>query len=97
MLLLSFAGFFSKIIFSKSSFRNTINVSNGLDTDQDPQYIRPDLGQNCLQKLSADNKICRYLAFFKHRHMTLCSKARCQINAGSNHPLPSVCHLRRLL
>ena len=37
--------------FSKKSFRNTIGVSNGLDTDQDR---RSDLGLNCLQRLSAD-------------------------------------------
>ena len=50
MLLLS-ADFFSKSLFSKSSFRNTISMSNGLDPDQD----RPDLGQNCRQMLSAKN------------------------------------------
>ena len=51
MLLLSPADFFSTSTFSKNSFRNTIRVSNGLDPDQD----QPDLGPNCLQKLSADD------------------------------------------
>ena len=37
---------FSKSTFSKNSFRNTIRVSNSLD---------PDLGPNCLQRLSADD------------------------------------------
>ena len=32
----------------KSSFRKTINVSNGLDTDQDRKSIDADLDQNCL-------------------------------------------------
>ena len=36
---------------------NTIRVSNGLDPDQDP-HSGPDLGPNCLQRLSADNKSC---------------------------------------
>ena len=38
---------------SKKSFRNTIRVSNSLDPDQDQQNVRPDLGPNCLQRLSA--------------------------------------------
>ena len=38
---------FSKLTFSKSSFRNTIRLSNALDRD---------LGPNCLQRLSADDK-----------------------------------------
>ena len=43
------------LTFSKSTlsnyFRNTIGVSNGLDTDQDRHYFSPDLGPNCLQRL----------------------------------------------
>ena len=54
MLLLSCADFF-KINFSKQSFRNTIKVSNSLDVDQDPLSVSPDLGPNCLQRLSADD------------------------------------------
>ena len=50
---------FSKLTFSTKSFRNTIRVSNGLDPDQDRHYVGPDLSQNCLQRLSADHKICR--------------------------------------
>ena len=37
-------------------FLNTIRVSNSLDPDQARQYVGPDLGPNCLQRLSADNK-----------------------------------------
>ena len=44
---------FVKIHFSKNSF-NAIQVSNSLDPDQDQYSVGPDLGSNCLQKLSAD-------------------------------------------
>ena len=49
------ADFFSKPSFSKDSFRNTIRVSNSLDPDQARHFVRPDLGSNCLQRLSADD------------------------------------------
>ena len=35
---------------------NTIKVSSGLDPDQDQHNVGPDLGLNCLQGLSADDK-----------------------------------------
>ena len=35
---------------------NTIRVSNSLDPDQDLHFVGPDLGPNCLQRLSADDK-----------------------------------------
>ena len=47
---------FSKLSFSKNSFRNTIRVSNGLDPNRDQCSLSPDLGPIYLQKLSADNK-----------------------------------------
>ena len=37
-------------------FFNTIRVSNSLDPDQARHFVGPDLGSNCLQMLSADNK-----------------------------------------
>ena len=43
----------SKLIFSKNSFRNTIRVPNSLDPDQARHFVRPGLGPNCLQRLSA--------------------------------------------
>ena len=52
MFLLSSVDFFSKLTFSKNSFRNTIRVANALDPDQDRQ-TGPDLGPNRLQRLSA--------------------------------------------
>ena len=43
-----------KINFSKNSFRNTIRVSNALDPDQAGYFVWPDLGPNCVQRLSTD-------------------------------------------
>ena len=48
---------FYKIIFSNNSCRNNIIVSNSLDPDQAQQFIGPDLGPNCLQRLSADTSM----------------------------------------
>ena len=31
-------------------------MSNNLDLDQDRHFVGPDLGPNCLQRLSADEK-----------------------------------------
>ena len=46
--------YFSKSAFSKIPFRNTIRVSNSFDPDQAWHNVEPDLGPNCLQRLSAD-------------------------------------------
>ena len=51
MPLMSFANFFSKLTFSKNSFRNTIRVPINLGPDQDKRSVDPDLGPNCLQLL----------------------------------------------
>ena len=56
MHLLSSANIFENYLFEKSYFRNTIRVLNDSDPDQDRHYVSPDLGPNCLQRLSADNK-----------------------------------------
>ena len=45
---------FSKSTFSRKSFRNTIRVSNSLDSDQARHNVGPDLDPNCLHRLSAD-------------------------------------------
>ena len=54
---------FLKLTLSKNSsmnsFRNNIRVSYNLDPDQDRLFVGPELGSNCLQKISADDKICR--------------------------------------
>ena len=36
---------------------DTIRVSNGLHRDQDQCFVGPDLGSNCLQRLSAKIKV----------------------------------------
>ena len=48
MLYISSSADFSKIYW-KTSFTNTTRVSNSFD-----QNVGPDLGSNCLQRLSAD-------------------------------------------
>ena len=35
-------------------------MSNSLDLDQGPHSVGHDLGPNCLQRLSAEDKSCRY-------------------------------------
>ena len=51
MSFLLSANFFSKSTFSKNSFK----VSNGMDPDQDRHFVGPDLGPNCLQRLSTNH------------------------------------------
>ena len=63
MLLLSSADFFSKSFFSSNSFRNIIRVSNSLDPDQARQFVGPDLGPNCFQRLSADDTSTQRVKF----------------------------------
>ena len=46
-------GNFSELTFSKNPFWNYIRLSNNVDPDEDP-----DVGPNCLQRLSADGKSC---------------------------------------
>ena len=45
--------FFFNINVSKTSFKNTNRVSNGLDPDQARHFVGPGLDPNCLQRLSA--------------------------------------------
>ena len=56
MFFLFFAIFFSKSTFL-NYFRNATKVPflNSLDPDQARHSVGPDLGANCLQKLSADD------------------------------------------
>ena len=54
--MMSSAYFFSKTVFLKHSFRNTFIVSNSFDPNQDLHLVGPDLGPNCLQRLSADKE-----------------------------------------
>ena len=55
MIFLSSADIF-KINFLIKLFWNIIRVSNSLDLDQDQHSVGPDLGPNCLQRLSVDDR-----------------------------------------
>ena len=46
---------FSKLFLMKVSFRKTIRASNRLDPDKARHFVGPDMGPNCLQKLSVDD------------------------------------------
>ena len=46
-----------KINFFKKNFSYTTRVSNELDPDQDRHSVGPDPGPNCLQRLSAAEKV----------------------------------------
>ena len=48
--------FFHNITFSRIAFRNTIGMSK-LEPDQANHFVGPDLGPNCLQRLSVDDTI----------------------------------------
>ena len=53
---MSFADiFFQNYFLKKKSSRNTIRMSNSLDPDQARRFVGPDLGPNCLPRLSADD------------------------------------------
>ena len=60
-----------KINSLKNSFRNTISVSNSLDQDQTGHFVGPDLGPNCLQRLSADDNSRQRVNFFHLMCMVL--------------------------
>ena len=55
---------FFQINFSKKSLWNAIRMSNRLDADQAQHSVGPDLGLNCLQKLSADDTRGKELSNF---------------------------------
>ena len=71
-MLLSSADFFLCYFF-KNSFRTTIRESNGLDPDQDRFSVSPDLGPNCLQKLSADLKLPLSSKEARNSNLKMCS------------------------
>ena len=45
-----------KFTFSKQYFRNTFMSVKRFEPNQDRRSVGPDLGQNCLQELSVDDK-----------------------------------------
>ena len=80
--------FFFKInFFEKKKFRNICNfrVSNSLDPDQDRRFVGPDLGPNCLQRLSAVGKQLRDICVF--------STGSENGNAGVSCFAPTICIL----
>ena len=61
-MVLSSAEFFFKIslfvvVFLKKSLGNISGASSSLDLDHARRFVGPDLGPNCLQRLSADDTI----------------------------------------
>ena len=55
---LSSVDFFFKLTFSKKIFQEYHQSVKQFDPDQAWRCVRPDLGLNCLQRLSADDKSC---------------------------------------
>ena len=51
---------FFKLKFFTNSFRDKFRVSNSLDPDEAKQNIGPDLGPNCLQRLSEGDRRKRF-------------------------------------
>ena len=49
-----FVCLFLFFFFSKRSFGNISGVSSSLNPDHARRFVGPDLGPNCLQRLSAD-------------------------------------------
>ena len=65
-LFLLYAVFFSKLNLIIKIFQSkSISTSNSLDPDQARHFVGPDLGPNCLQRLSAEDKR-RIVADRKH-------------------------------
>ena len=58
MLLLSSADFFKINFFKKNLLGTLSECETALDPDQDRQNVDPDLGPNCLHRLSAGDKSC---------------------------------------
>ena len=91
--------------FSKIYFRNTIRVSNSLDPDQAQHFVGPDLGPNCLQRLSADETIRPIVKWIKlvgrfNQYLKITSDLNSPIKTllAPNVPIPTkvVCFSRLL-
>ena len=54
IMVLSSGDFFQNQLFRKI-ISGIPSMSNSLDSDQARHFVRPDLGPNCLQKVSADD------------------------------------------
>ena len=71
--------------FSKHSSRNMIRVSINLGPDQDRQNVGPDMGPNCFQRLSIDDKI-------RHWRKGQCAYAVKELSLNTNHEWQKNCH-----
>ena len=71
MLLLSSAESLQHHFFS---FFSALRVSNSLDPDPDQHSVRPDLGANCLHRLSADDKLTVTLCLLVAYDHNLCKQ-----------------------
>ena len=56
--LLSSVELFKKNNYFQKEIQDHYQCQNSLDPDQDGSFIGPDLGPNCLQRLSADDSHC---------------------------------------
>ena len=66
-----------------------IRVSNSLDPDQVRRSVEPDLGPDCLQKLSADKEIKSYLVIFRYVRGPDSSSAHSSPRMPDGYPMPS--------
>ena len=65
---------------------NTIGVSNSLDLDQAQHFVGPDLGPNCLQRLSAEDTSRQRVKEERHLSATSVYKKRLiHVNFLSRH------------
>ena len=80
LLPLSSADFFNvkKNISGTLSEFQTTRVSNSLDTDHDRQNVGPDLGPNCLQRLSAATEVASSKGQYSKSLVHIC-KIGCEI------------------
>ena len=53
---MAFAGFVQNKLIQKNISGTLIECQTVLDTDQERHFVGPNLGPNCLQKLSTDGK-----------------------------------------
>ena len=77
MPFLSSTEFFFKILFVSKFYRTTMRMSNILDPDQARHFVGPNLGPNCLQKLSANDP--RRHIVKDNQDFRYCQSAACNI------------------
>ena len=58
----------------REKIRNIIRVANRLDPDQVRRFVWPNLGPNCLQKLSADDNSRSAGSFCVYTHIYIVPK-----------------------